>query len=257
MKISGNTILVTGGGTGIGRAFAETFLRLDNKVIIAGRTEENLKEVVTANSGIEYLQLDIAAAETIEPFVQNALKLYPDINVLMNNAGIMRVEDLQGDHLEVAEATVATNLLGPIRLTTAFMPHLLKQKQATIMNVTSGLASVPMCTHPTYSATKSALHSYSISLREQLIGTNVRVVEIVPPYVQTTLTGSAHAEDPNAMPLAEYIKESIQILEGDPDVEEVLVERVKIIRNAEREGRFNEVLQFITKTALKQKSERK
>jgi uncharacterized oxidoreductase len=127
---------------------------------------------------------------------------YPGLNVLINNAGIMKAEEIKSppDYLEDAEAIVTTNLLGPIRLTAALLPLLQSQPQAAILTVSSGLAFVPLAKTPTYCATKSAIHSYSVSLRHQLKGTTTEVIEIIPPYVQTHLTGEHQANDPNAMP---------------------------------------------------------
>jgi len=152
---------------------------------------------------------------------------FPNTNVVVHNAAVCSREDLvQGGNLKIQEETVATNLLGAMRLTTALMPHLLRQKSAAIVIVTSGLAFVPSAFVPTYSATKAALHSYGQSLRFQLRQISIQVIEIAPPYVQTELGGKPQATDPNAMPLTDFITETLQILSDDPHVEEVLVKRV-------------------------------
>jgi uncharacterized oxidoreductase len=238
MKLTGNTILITGGGSGIGRAVAEQFHRLGNKVIIAGRRQQALEETVAANPGIESAQLDIESPEKIRSFAETIARDFPALNVVIHNAGIMRPEDIlaQSDDLATVSATITTNLLGPIRLTAALLPLLRKQPKATIMTVSSGLAFIPLALTPTYCATKAAIHSYSQSLRYQLRSTKIEVIELVPPYVQTELMGSAQASDPRAMPLKEFIDEVFSILKNQPEATEILVERVKPLRFAEQNG---------------------
>jgi uncharacterized oxidoreductase len=239
MQMNGNTILITGGGSGIGRALAEAFHALGNKVIIAGRRKEVLDETTAANPGMNSAVLDIENANAIKTFATQLTKDYPTLNAVIHNAGIMRPEDVKRGGLDDAEATVTTNLLGPIRLTAALLPHFLMQPRATIMTVSSGLAFLPMAPTPTYSATKAAIHSYTQSLRYQLRETSVQVLELVPPYVQTELMGSHQAQDPNAMPLDEFITEVMSILKNSPDATEILVERVKPLRFAEKNGGFD------------------
>ena len=238
MKTTGNTILITGGGSGIGRALAEAFHRLGNDIIIAGRNEKTLAEATAANPGMRSTVLDVSDPQSIKSFAAHAPQDYPSLNVVLNNAGIMRPEDLRSEpfDLSTAEATVATNLLGPIRLTSALLPQLQKQAHATVITVSSGLAFVPLALTPTYCATKAAIHSYSQSLRYQLKDTAVEVIEIIPPYVQTALMGEQQANDPQAMPLDEFITEVMQILQTDPDVKEVCVNRVHPLRFAAEAG---------------------
>ena len=239
MKITGNTILITGGGSGIGRGLAEAFHKLGNKVIIAGRRKQVLDDTVAANSGMASAILNIEDAVSIRSFAQKLTADFPALNVVINNAGIMRPENVLTQSADVADAdaVITTTLLGPIRLTAALLPHLLKQPHATIMTVSSGLAFIPMAITPTYNATKAAIHSWSQSLRYQLKSTSVEVIELVPPYVQTELMGSAQAADPRAMPLKDYVAETIQILKTRPNATEVLVERVKPLRFAEHNGK--------------------
>lgn len=239
MQTTGNTILITGGASGIGRGLAEAFQKLGNTVIIAGRRKALLEEVVDANPGMKSLVLDIEDRTAIRAFSKRLASEFPALNVLINNAGVMRAEDLleQQDDLSDAEATITTNLLGPIRLTAALLPLLQKQTYSAVMNVTSGLAYVPLAFTPTYCATKAALHSYTLSLRYQLKNTATEVIEIAPPYVQTDLMDGA--EDPRAMPLAEYIAETMSLLTAQPTPTEVYVKRVQPLQLAEREGRFN------------------
>ncbi len=247
MKISGNTILITGGGSGIGRALAEAFHKAGNRVIISGRRKAALDEVTAANPGMTSMVMDATDAAGIRAFAEALVKAHPTLNAVINNAGIMRPEDIAAapDYLETAEETVATNLLAPIRLTAALLPHFLKQPAATVLTVSSGLAFVPMVLTPTYSATKSAIHAYSVALREQLKETPVEVIEIVPPYVQTTLMGEGQAKDERAMPLDAFIYEVMDILENRPDEKEVVVERCKPLRFAAQNGNFDQVFAMI------------
>ena len=174
-------------------------------------------------------------------------RTYPALNVLINNAGIMKAEDIgqAPAYVDIAEETIATNLLAPIRLTAALLPLLRSQAQSTVMTVSSGLAFVPMALTPTYSATKAAIHAYSMSLREQLKQTTTQVIEIAPPYVRTQLMGDRQANDPRAMPLDEFIAEGMQILGNQPDVAEVIVERCKPLRFAAENGKMDVMFEAI------------
>jgi uncharacterized oxidoreductase len=239
MQANHNTILITGGGSGIGRALAEAFHANGNQVIIAGRRKEVLDGVIAANPGMKAAILDIENADAIRSFGDQMKRDYPALNVVINNAGIMRPERLQDGALTDAEATITTNLLGPIRLTTALLPQLLSQPHAAIMTVSSGLAFLPLSSTPTYCATKAAIHSYTQSLRYQLKDTAIQVLELIPPYVQTELMGPGQASDPNAMPLKDYITEVMNIIKTSPDATEICVERVKPLRFAEANGGYD------------------
>jgi uncharacterized oxidoreductase len=241
MKTTGNTILITGGGSGIGRGLAEAFHKLGNQVIIAGRRQQALDETTAANPGMTSLTLDILNAAAIRSFAATLATQYPALNVLINNAGIMRAEKLQAqpDDLADVEATIATNLLGPIRLTAALLPLLQKQPYSAVLNVSSGLAFVPIALTPTYCATKAAIHSYTQSLRFQLRGSTTEVLELVPPYVATDLMNGA--SDPRAMPLGAFIAEAMEILKTQPAASEICVERVKPLRFAAESGRYDAV----------------
>jgi uncharacterized oxidoreductase len=241
MNISGNTILITGGGSGIGRGLAEAFQKAGNQVIIAGRRQKALDEVTAANSGMKGITLDIENPESIRAVGRQLAKEFPSLNVVIHNAGIMRPENLSSPTLDLAdaEAMVATNLLGPMRLTTALLPLLRRQPRSTIMTVTSGLAFMPLAMTPTYCATKAALHSYTQSLRLQLRGTTTEVIELIPPYVQTELMGAPQAADPRAMPLAAFVAEVMQIIKSQPSATEICVERVKPLRFAAENGTFD------------------
>jgi uncharacterized oxidoreductase len=247
MKTTGNTILITGGGSGIGRALAEAFHALGNKVIISGRRRAVLDEVTAANPGMASMVLDATEAAGIRDFANALTHEHPDLNVVINNAGIMKNEDITSapDYLDTVEETIATNLLAPIRLTAALLPHFLQKPEAAVLTVSSGLAFVPMVATPAYSATKSAIHAYSMAIREQLKGTSVDVIEIIPPYVQTTLQGDHQATDERAMPLDAYIAEVMDILTNQPDATEVVVERCKPLRFAAENGNFDQVFGMV------------
>ena len=252
MKLTDNTILITGGGSGIGRGLAEAFYALGNKVIIAGRRREVLDETTDANPGMASVGLDITNAADIEAFAEEVAELHPKLNVLINNAGISRLEDLKAKpgNQATAEAMITTNLLGPIRLTAALLPHLRKQARATVINVTSGLGFVPLPQAPTYSATKAALHSYTESLRFQFKDTPVEFLEIIPPYVQTELGGPAQAVDPRAVPLKDFIAETMQILKTQPTPAEINVEKVRPLRFAEATGQHDKMLEMLGQMTL-------
>jgi uncharacterized oxidoreductase len=243
MILTGSTILITGGGSGIGRGLAEAFQALGNQVVIAGRRRQALDETTAANPGMKSLQLDIEDPAAIRAFAAEAIAAYPGLNVLINNAGIMRAEKLISQPEGLADATsiVTTNLLGPIRLTAALLPHFKRQPQATIMNVSSGLAFMPLTLTPTYCATKAAIHSYTQSLRYQLRGSPIEVLELVPPYVATDLMGGR--SDPRAMPLNKFIAETMEILKAQPTPPEICVEHVKPLRFAAENGQYDAIFE--------------
>ncbi len=241
MQAAGNTILVTGGGSGIGRELARRWHELGNAVIVAGRRAAALAETAAGHPDIHPMPLDIADPADIARFAVEVVAEHPALNVLVNNAGIMRFEDIGAPrNLADAEAMIATNLLGPIRLIDALVSHLAGQEGATIVNVSSGLAFVPMPRAATYSATKAALHSYTMALRARL-EQQVEVIEIVPPAVQTDLT-PGHSTRAGYLPLATFIDQVMaQFVAGDPPPE-VCVPNTLILRNAEIEGRLAEAL---------------
>ncbi|WP_329003892.1 SDR family NAD(P)-dependent oxidoreductase [Kribbella sp. NBC_00709] len=239
MKTTGNTIFMTGGTSGIGLELAKRFRDLGNTVIISGRRQD-LLDTIAAEDGIEGIQLDVADPASITAAFEQVTSTH-DVNVLVTMAGIMQVEDLlDPGHLPTAEQTIDINLLGTIRTIATFTPYLLKQRDPVILTVSSGLASVPLTVTPTYSATKAAIHSYTQSLRIQLADTGIQVIEVVPPAVQTTLMNQEN--DDRAMPLDEYLDETMSILQHQPDVTEILVDRVRFLRHAERENRYESVV---------------
>jgi uncharacterized oxidoreductase len=241
MNLTGNTIFITGGGSGIGRGLAEALHRLGNRVIISGRRKGHLEATTKANPGMQSVELNVEDPASIASVSKRLIADYPKLNVLINNAGIMQVDDAAGVIDDaVLTSTVTTNLLGPIRLTSALIEHLKKQKKAAVIYNTSVLGYVPLAMTAVYSSTKAALHTYTLSQRYKLRGTSVSVLEIVPPWVQTDLMNSN--EEPRAMPLREFIDETIKVL--GTDGEEILVERAKPMRNnpGPNEGAF--VTQF-------------
>jgi uncharacterized oxidoreductase len=245
VKPSGNTIFIAGATSGIGLGLALRFHQLGNQVIVSGRRKDLIDQIVADHPGIEGLVLDTADPTSIRDAATTVQTRFPDTNVLINMAGIMHTEDYKSaDFLSVAEATVTTNLLGPIRLIAAFSEFLATKTDATIMNVSSGLAFVPLPITPTYNATKAAIHSLSEALRVQFADTTVKVVELVPPAVQTALLGQENS--PTSMPLQEFLDEVMSIIQNQPDVKEILVERVKFLRFAEATGTYNDVLAMLS-----------
>jgi uncharacterized oxidoreductase len=225
-SLTDNTIFITGGGSGIGRGLAEALHQLGNKVIISGRRRGHLDAVVAANSGMDAVELDIADPTSIEAVASKLIANYPELNILINNAGIMLPDQAAGAiDEELLTSTVATNFLGPVRLTSALIGQL-KRRRGTIIYNTSVLAFVPLALTAIYSATKAALHSYVLSQRFLLKGSGVRVLEIAPPWVRTELMNSQEAKE--AMPLDQFIRETMQALGTDAD--EIVVERAKPLR---------------------------
>ena len=237
---------MTGGTSGIGLALARRFRDLGNTVIISGRRQD-LLDRIAAEDGIQGVPLDVADPDSIAAAFAQVTSTH-DVNVLVTMAGIMQVEDLRDPgHLATAEQTIAINLLGTIRTVATFTPYLLKQTDPVILTVSSGLASVPLTITPTYSATKAAIHSYTQSLRIQLADTPIQVIEVVPPAVRTAQMKQEN--DEHAMPLDEYLDETMTILQQHPDADEILVDRVRFLRHAERENRYDAVVAALNSVA--------
>lgn len=241
MKMTGNTILVTGGTSGIGRALAEAFHDRGNRVIVTGRRQALLDQIIAERLGMIGLPLDLDDPASLPRLSAEVRARFPELNVLIANAGISRPEDMTADGWDAsdAEAIVETNILGVLRVTAAFLPVLKGQPNATIMATSSNLAFVPRADFPAYCASKAFLHSWLQSLRHQLRKVPVEVLELAPPYVQTELTGAQQASDTRAMPLPAYTAEVMQLLELRVHPrDEVLVERDRARRWAERDGRY-------------------
>ena len=220
MQMTGNTIFITGGGSGIGHGLAEAFHRLGNKVIISGRRAERLQATVDANPGMVAVELDVSDPSSIKRVAADLIVQHPDLNVLINNAGIMLLDDIGSavdEHLLVS--TVTTNFGGPVRMSAALIDHLKGQAHAVIVNVTSVLGFVPLVPTAIYSGSKAALHSYTLSQRYALRSKGVQVIELAPPWVRTELLNST--EELRAMPLAAFIEEAmVQFANG---LDEILV----------------------------------
>lgn len=242
MELSGNTILVTGGGSGIGCGLAREFHRAGNTVIISGRRRDMLDAVAAEHAGMIAMPLDVGDAQAIASFAERIIADCPALNVIVNNAGIMSSEDKI--ELAVAEAIIETNLLGPLRLTSALLPHLLMQPRAGIVNVSSALAFVPYVRTPTYCASKAALHSWTVSLRAQLRNTAVEVIEVIPPAVQTELQ-PGQSSSPHAMPLDAFIAETMALLRQQPTPSEICGEMAEFLRGVVDAQRFSHVLAML------------
>lgn len=228
MQMTGNTIFITGSTSGIGRGLAEAFHKLGNKVIIAGRRKGLLDDVVAANPGMESISFDVSDLASIEAAAKELTSRFPTLNVLVNNAGIMPFDD-PSEVIDdtVSQSILTTNLLGPIRMTSALIEHLKSQPRSVVVNNTSVLAFVPLATNAVYSATKAALHSYTMSQRFALRDTSVRLQEIAPPWVDTDLIYKGG--DPRSMPLDAFIAETMEKLAGDD--EEIIVDAIRAIRD--------------------------
>ncbi|MFB2585237.1 SDR family oxidoreductase [Herbiconiux liukaitaii] len=241
MDITSTTVFLPGATSGIGLGLALRLQAAGSTVIIGGRRRELLDRLTEEHPGLVGVEIDTTDPASIERAAAEVLAAHPSLDAVIAMAGIMQPEDLRDPgFLELAERTVATNLLGPIRLAAAFVPHLLTRPASTFMTVSSGLAFVPLPATPTYSATKAATHAFTESMRVQLAGTSVQVVELVPPAVGTTLMGLDQTD--YAMPLEEFLDEVMSLLTAHPDAPEVLVGRVHWQRFATAEGRYAEVL---------------
>ncbi len=243
VNITGNTIFIPGATSGIGLALALRLQQKGNTVIVGGRRTELLEQIRTEHPDIHTVAIDTTDPDSIDAAADSVIAEHPDLNVLVTMAGIMRIEDWTSPagFLATAEATVTTNLLGPIRLIGAFIEHLQTRPHATIMTVSSGLAFTPLRVTPTYNATKAAIHMLSESLRLQLGGTSVAVVELVPPAVRTDLM-PGQRDSEFAMPLDDFVTEVIELIDTQPDATEIQVDRVKFLRHAESRGDYAEVV---------------
>lgn len=241
MKLTGNTILITGGTSGIGQGLAAAFHARGNRVIIAGRRQDRLDQITASHPGMRGIALDVRDADAIAALAHRLALEEPGLNVLINNAGISRQEKLAPGEADLATTRdiIATNIVSVVETTAAFLPLIAGKANATILTTGSGLAFVPRNNFPTYCASKAFLHSWIQSLRVQLEKTGVEVLELVPPYVQSELSGPAQLTDPHAMPLEAFIAEVMSNLDSGSTPEgEILVERVKGHRFAERRGEY-------------------
>jgi uncharacterized oxidoreductase len=222
MKLHSNTIFITGGTSGIGKGLAEAFHQLGNQVIISGRRDDRLRSICAANPGMRHFVLDVTDLSSVRNTARKIIEEFPGLNCLFNNSGVQRRHDFAaGKSIDdpAVLAEIQTNLLGLIRVSAEFLPHLKKQQNATLLNVSSGLAFVPLAVCPVYCATKAAVHSFSLSLRQQLRDSTVKVIELIPPYVATELGGGSQAPAGalHQMSLESFIAETMNELAGDAD----------------------------------------
>jgi len=246
VNTSGNTIFIPGSTSGIGLALALELQARGNAVIVGGRRADLLGQIAAAHPGIDTVQIDTGDPASIDSAAKQVLAGRPDLNVLVTMAGIMRVEDWRQPEsfLASAESVITTNVLGPIRLIAAFIEHLRAQPDATIVTVSSGLAFAPLKATPSYNASKAAIHMLSESLRLQLAGTTVKVLELVPPAVRTSLLPGQETSE-FAMPLDEYVTEVLALIQAQPDATEIQVERVKFLRYGEARGDYDQVVKTL------------
>ncbi|WP_460817751.1 SDR family oxidoreductase [Microbacterium petrolearium] len=247
MDITRDTVFIPGATSGIGLALARRLQDRGSTVIIGGRRQE-LLDRLAAEHGFGAVRIDTTDPDSIRAASAEVIARWPEVNAVVLMAGIMVPEDWRTPaFLDTAERIVETNVLGPIRLIAAFIEHLRSRPAATIVTVSSGLASVPLRPTPTYNASKAFVHMLSESIRLQLEGTGVAVTEVVPPSVQTDFM-PGQAENPLAMPLGEFADEVLSLLETQPEAHEILVERVKFLRFAEVRGEYDQVVEAINAT---------
>jgi uncharacterized oxidoreductase len=246
MNISGNTIFIPGATSGIGLALAVELRAKGNTVIIGGRREELLARAAAEHPGLDTVRIDTTDAASVETAAKEVLAKHPDLNVLVTMAGIMRIEDWHTPEsfLASAESVITTNVIGPIRLIAAFVEHLARRPDATIITVSSGLAFAPLKVTPSYNASKAAIHMLSESIRLQLADTTVKVVELEPPSVRTSLLPGQETSE-FAMPLDEFVTEVVDLLQSRPDAKEIQVERVKFLRYGEARGDYDQVVKTL------------
>ncbi|MGU3409560.1 SDR family oxidoreductase [Microbacterium sp. M1A1_1b] len=233
MDITNSTVFISGATSGIGLGLALRLQQAGSTVVIGGRRQTLLDSLATEH-GFATVQIDVDDPASITAAAATVTAAHPSLDTLVTMSGIMRQEDLRSSaHLPDAEATVTTNFLGTVRLVDAFLPHLLEQPASTVMTVSSGLAFTPLTPTPTYSAMKAAVHSYTLSLRQQLTGSPVSVLELVPPAVATDIQGEG--VDFGGMPLQAYLDEVTALLQAGASPE-VLVQNVLPLRWSERDG---------------------
>lgn len=245
MNLSNNTILLTGGGSGIGLALAQRFRAAGSEVIICGRRADTLREAQEKVPGLHTYACDLAQATERAELVRKVLADFPKLNVLINNAGIQnrfQVADLPPslEAWEQQRQEIAINVEAPIHLAALLLPHLQQQANPVILNVSSGLAFAPMAIAPIYSATKAAVHSFTLSLRRQVAALGVRVLEIVPPAVNTDLGGPGLHNW--AVPVDEFADSIMaRLAAGEEEVGFGTSEAIRQASRAELDARFQQI----------------
>ncbi|MBD3779724.1 MULTISPECIES: SDR family NAD(P)-dependent oxidoreductase [unclassified Cellulomonas] len=233
MDLSHRTALIVGGTSGIGLGLAHRLARLGSTVVVGGRRPEPV-------DGLESVQVDVTDPASVLRARDEVLAAHPDLDLVVTMSGVMLVEDLLDPaHIAAAESTVATNLLGTIRVLDAFTPHLVARGAGAFVTVTSGIAFLPFPAMPTYAASKAGVHAYTEALRVQLAGTGVEVTELVPPAVATA---GQETVNPAALPLDAFLDEVLDLLGRTPTPDEVLVQGVRMHRWAERDGTYAELV---------------
>ena len=220
MKTTGNTILITGGATGIGFSLAETFVKAGNEVVICGRREDKLKEAKRKLPQLHITVCDLSKESKRKFLYEWVCSNFSDINILVNNAGIQRMIDFKRgvNELYFGEDEIEVNLKACIHLSALFTPLFLQKEEAAIVNVSSGLGFVPIAIMPVYCATKAAIHSFTMSLRHQLRDTSVKVFEVIPPIVDTELDKGARGQrgqEDRGIPPVEVAKATMKALESN------------------------------------------
>jgi uncharacterized oxidoreductase len=234
VKLTDRTVLVVGGTSGIGRGLAQRFADTGSTAIIGGRHPE-------PQVGLETVQVDVTDPDSIQRARDEVLAAHPDLDVVVTMAGVLFTEDLRDPaHIATVETTIATNLLGTIRVIDAFTPHLIARGSGTILTVGSGIGFLPFPLMATYGATKAAIHSYTESLRAHLAGTGVEVAELVPPAVATPAMAKLN---PAAVPVDAYLDELMELLAEEPTAPEIIVKAALTLRWAERDGTYAELLE--------------
>jgi uncharacterized oxidoreductase len=224
MELSNRTVLITGGTDGIGFGLAEAFYRSKSKVIVCGRDKEKLIAVEKKFPEFTVIPCDIADVKQRESLAANVLQRFPDLDILVNNAGVQRYIDLKSgyDAIKLGEDEITINFVAVVELTALFIGHLLKKQSAAVINVSSALALMPTVNTPIYNATKAAIHAYTLTLRQQLKGTSVKAIEVLPPWVDTNLNrqgrGRSSRSGYRGLSVPEYIPSVMQGLENDVEM---------------------------------------
>jgi short-subunit dehydrogenase involved in D-alanine esterification of teichoic acids len=234
VKITDRTVFIVGGTHGIGRGLAQRFQDAGNTVLVGGRSPEPQDE-------LETVRIDVTDPDSILRARDQVLDAHPNLDVVVTMSGAMFTEDLRDPaHIAATETTIATNLLGTIRVIDAFTSHLIARGSGTILTVSSGIAFLPFPLMPSYGASKAGVHAYTESLRAQLAGTGVEVIELVPPAVATA---GQEKINPAALPLDTYLDEVMELLAAEPTAHEILVKGVLMHRWAERDGTYAELVE--------------